>query len=106
MEGLEDESHLHPAHRRQRVVVERRELDAVEGDRAGVGPIQPGDEIEQRRLADPGFAHHRDVVAGHELEVDAGQDGALLRAGVGLGKLADREHAAERNGARSPWQAR
>ncbi len=69
------------------------------------GRSSPAIEIEQRRLADARLAHHRDVVARRELEVDAREDGALPRPCVGLGELADREHAAERNGARPTWQA-
>ena len=88
VEGLEDEAHLHAPERRQRIVVERREVDAVEMDRTGVGTIEPRDEIEQRGLADPRLAHHRDVVARPELEVDAVQDGASLRSCVGLRRAA------------------
>ena len=94
MERLEDEAHPHAPQLGQRVVVERRELDAVERDRAGVGPIEARDEIEQRRLADPRFAHHGDVVAGSELEVDVAKHEARTRSRERLGKTANREHPA------------
>ena len=50
--------------------------------------------LEAVGLADSRLAHYRDVVAGGEIEVDAGEDRAPLRSCVGLAELPDREHAA------------
>ena len=92
VKGLEDEPHPAPAQLGERIVVEPRELDPVERDRAGVRAIEPGHEVEKRRLADPGFAAHRNVLARGELEIDVREDGAGAGAGVGLGEAADGEH--------------
>ena len=43
VERLEHEAHAGAAQHGQRIVVERREIDAVERDRAGVGAIETGD---------------------------------------------------------------
>ena len=98
VERLEDEAHAVAPKRGQRIVVERGELDAVDRDRARVGAVEPGHEIEQRGLADARLAHHGDEVAGRELEIDVAEDGARPRPRERLGKAADREHLIERNG--------
>src|SRR5205823_2015968 len=102
----------------ERVVVERRELDIVELDRARIGAVEARNEIEQRRFADPRFAHHRDVIAGLELQVDVGEDHAWAGPAVALGQAVDGEHAPSMvycvrsspltrhtSGRRSTWQA-
>ena len=45
MERLKDETHLPAAHKREGVVVERRELDVAELDRAGVGAVEAGNQV-------------------------------------------------------------
>ena len=98
VERLEDEPHADATERGQRIVVERGELDAVHHNRARVGAVEARDEIEQRGLADAGLAHHRDEVAGLEIEIDVAEDRARARPRERLGKAADREHLVERNG--------
>jgi hypothetical protein len=59
--GLEHEADAVPAQARQRVLVEAGDLHAVQHDGAGGGPVEPGDEPEQRGLAaagGPGDRHH------------------------------------------------
>ena len=64
MERLEHEADALAAQHGQRVVVQRREVDAVDDDRAGVGALEAGDQVEQRRLADARLADDRDELAG------------------------------------------
>jgi hypothetical protein len=86
--------------RRNVHVVELREIDAVENDRAPVGAIEPGDEIERRSTPDrPSPRRSRQG----EVEIDAGQDGALPGPGTSW-RAANREHAAERT--QIAWSAR
>ena len=56
MEGLEDEAQLVPAQPGQGVLVQVRVVGAVERQSPAVGPVQPGDEVEQGGLAHPGLA--------------------------------------------------
>ena len=51
VERLEHEADALAAEPRARVVVERAERDAVDDDAAGVRHVEPGDQVEQRRLA-------------------------------------------------------
>ena len=92
MKRLEDEPHALAAKRRQRVVVKRRELQAIELDRTFVGAIEARDEIQQRRLADARLAHDCDIVADGELQAHIGKDCALPRPGIGLGQAMDNKH--------------
>ncbi len=89
---LEHESHPLAAKAGERVVVERREIGAVDEDLAAVGPVESGDEVEQRRLADAGLAHDADELATCDLEVEAPQYGQPARAGEGLADGAKGEH--------------
>ena len=92
VEALENKTEAVPAQARERVVAERGELHAAERDRAAVGDVEPGDEVEQRRLADPRLAHYRDVVARRELELDAAEHRARARPAVRLGQTANDQH--------------
>ncbi len=63
VEGLEHEAELVPAQQGARVVVQRaRSLCLLEPDLSGIGRLEPGDDVEQRGLADPRFAEHGDVL--------------------------------------------
>jgi len=98
MKRLKHEAEMFPAKHGQRVVVKRGELDAVELDRTSVRAIQTCHEIEQRGLAAARLAHDRNVIAGKELQIDIGEDGAWRGPGVGFGQSMDRKHSCERNG--------
>jgi hypothetical protein len=52
VEGLEDETQLVPPPAGQRRFVEPAKVFAIEHDIALIGPVEAGDEVEQR-----GFAH-------------------------------------------------
>ena len=99
VERLEHEAQPFAAQDGQRVVVERRQVDAAEPHRTGVGAVEAGDQVEQRGLADARLAHDRDVIARGELEVDAGEDDALARAGVAFLERAQRQHPPRLTGA-------
>src|SRR5919201_1771720 len=43
---------------------------AGERDRSGVGPLEPGDEAEERRLAAPTRAEHREDLTRLDVDVD------------------------------------
>jgi len=73
VERLEDEADLVAAQRGQLAVVERRDLDAVEGDCAGRGTVEAGQTVHERRLARARGTHHGGELAGGERDVDAGE---------------------------------
>jgi hypothetical protein len=64
---LEHESHPRAPHSCARGIVEAAEIAPFETDAAGLRSVEAGDQVEQRRLARAGLAHHGDVVAGGEL---------------------------------------
>ena len=64
VKGLEDEAQLVPAQTGQRVFIEPGVGAAVEGQRAAVGPVEAGDEVEQRGFADAGLTDDGHVFAG------------------------------------------
>jgi hypothetical protein len=66
------EHHPGPAPLRRREPAGPRHELAADRDRAGVGPLEPGDQAQQRRLAAAGRAEHRDQLAGRDVELDAG----------------------------------
>ena len=59
---------------------EAGDVAAVEPDRAGVGPVEPGDEIEQRRLAGAVRADDADELALGDVEIDAIDGGQAAEA--------------------------
>ena len=61
---LEDEAELVAPQARQRILVEPRVVAPVERQPPAVGPVEAGDEVEQRRLADARLADDGDVLAG------------------------------------------
>ena len=77
VKSLEHEPHVLPSQHRQRIVVERGKIGAVQTDAARVGTIQTRDEVEQRGLADARLAHHGDVLALAYIEADVAQDGLV-----------------------------
>ena len=67
----------------------RGEILAFEQDLPGVDRLEPGDDIEQRRLADARVADDGDVLAGGDLERNAVEDDPLAEA---LGDPIEPEH--------------
>ena len=59
VEELKDEPDVVTAQLGQLRVVERRDLDAGDRDLARRRPVQPGEDVHQRRLARARRAHHR-----------------------------------------------
>src|SRR5262249_14229207 len=49
----------------------------VAADLAGVGPVEPGEDLHQRRLADAVGADEADALAGEQLEADVREQGPL-----------------------------
>ena len=56
-----------------RAGIELQDVAAVEGDRAGIGAVDAGDGLHQRRLAGAVVADQADHLAGRDGEVDAVQ---------------------------------
>ena len=65
----------------------KRDLAAVEEHPARVGPVDAGDDLDQRRLAGAVLAHQRVDLAGPEVERDVVE---RLDAGEGLARVLDR----------------
>ena len=63
--GLEDEADLVAAQPGQRLVLEPGQLLVADHDRPGVGGVERGQAVHQRRLAGAAGAHHRGELAGH-----------------------------------------
>ena len=96
VEELEDESDSPPAQPCERILVERRDVDAVDRNLSRRRGVEAGDEAEQRGLAAagrPGDRHH--LAGGHD-EIQRVQDGECAAAARhGLRDAAQRDHEAE-----------
>ncbi len=73
VEGLEDESDLPVADVGQRIVVETRDVDAVDEVAAGGRHVEAADEVHHRRLARSRRSHDRHVLVVRDGEGDAAQ---------------------------------
>ncbi len=71
MECLEDKSDRASTQQGDGIIVQCRKVDAIEQHTAGVGFIEAGQQIEQRRLADAGLAHDGQVLALPQFEIQA-----------------------------------
>ena len=71
VEELEDEADVATPELREVVVLERRDVDAVDLDRAARRLVETGEDVHERRLARPGRAHDRCQVAAGDVERDA-----------------------------------
>ena len=71
VERLEDEADLVAAQLGQRLVVERRELVAVDLDGPRRRAVEPGEDVHQRRLAGARRPHDGDEAALVDVDVDA-----------------------------------
>ena len=80
MKGLEDDADALSAKPRQRVFVQRAELDAVNLDLAFVRPLEAGHDHEQRRFARAGRADDADRLAFADCQSDVAQDMHASRA--------------------------
>jgi hypothetical protein len=90
VEGLEDEAHAAAAQPGGGIVVETGDRRAIDHHLAAVGRIQTGDQVQQGRLADPGFPHHGDEFAGCETVREVRQHGA---AAIGFGEVDEFKHS-------------
>ena len=70
--------------------IDRRHLGVEDADRAGGRIDQPVDDLEQRRLAGPGFADDDEELAATDVEPDVA-DGVVRAALIGLGCAPDRD---------------
>ena len=70
MEGLEDKADLLSTKAGARALVKRAKFDTVNHDAARVGFVEPGQDVEQGRLADPRLADDRDQFARRDVEVE------------------------------------
>src|SRR5690606_20316844 len=96
VERLEDEPDLAVADQRLLPFVEPAGVHAVEGVPAPGRDVETAEDVHQRRLARPRRAHHRDVVAAFDDEVDP-VHGAHHRVAAAVGlrdaaQLDDRAH--------------
>src|SRR5262249_17869441 len=93
VEGLEHESDLLVADRRELVVVERSDLDSGDLVAARVRDVEAPDDVHHRRLAGAGRAHDRDELAAIDVEIDAreGSDDDVLAHHVFLRDAAELE---------------
>lgn len=83
VKGLEHEADRIPAERRPRGLVERGEIDARHRDFAGIGRVEPRDDVEQGRLANAGFAADRDMLTRREAQIEPLEQSPASRQGLG-----------------------
>jgi hypothetical protein len=88
VEGLEHEADVLAPPQRAGVVAEGADVHAIQRDRALVPVVQRGHAVQQRRLADAGFAHDGDELTGRHAQRDVGKH---RRVAVALGEVADNE---------------
>jgi hypothetical protein len=62
----------------------RQRIFAVELHLARIGPIQPGDDAQQRRLAGTRWSQERQQFAGAHFEIDAVECGKIAKAFGGV----------------------
>ncbi|MBA2297469.1 MAG: ATP-binding cassette domain-containing protein [Actinobacteria bacterium] len=82
VEELEDETDVPPAKPGQLVVLQGRDLHAVDLDRAARRPVEPGENVHESRLARAGRAHDGGQVTAGDLQRDTAERryGRLARA--------------------------
>src|SRR5262245_18083379 len=104
MKGLKHEAEATAPEHGQRVVIKRGKVHAVDLDRALDGMIEARNEGEQGRLAAARLAHHGEIFARCESEVDVGEDASRQGSRERLGETANGEDDNERSGVASAWQ--
>ena len=93
MEGLKHDADIAAPEARQRVLVQRDEIDAADRHASGVGPLQPRHHHQQRRFAGTGRADEANCLASAYIQVDVFEDMNARRA------LAERQiDAGQRDG--------
>ena len=85
----------------QRVVVQHREIDAVDDDSPAVGTLEAGDQVEQRRLADARLADECHELALRDGERHIVEYASRPCAGEGFGQMRSSDHRGETTGARA-----
>ena len=78
MERLEDEAEPPPADCRKFLVAEAAQAAAVQEHLALVRRVEPGAQVEQRRLADAGFPDQHHALAGLDRKVHVAQHPAIV----------------------------
>lgn len=78
MKRLEDETEPVAAQACESILIEVPVVDAIQNEPAAVRTVESGDEIEQRRLADAGFADDRHILARVQLERHLAQNLAAI----------------------------
>ena len=96
---LENETHARATQPRAGFFVETREIAALEQEFTRIGNVQPGDQVQQRRLANAGLADDRDVFAGDERQRDVLQDCTTAGSAKRLGQSTYLQHDCYRR----PW---
>ena len=81
---LEHKAHPMPPQQRERVIGERRDVDAVDADRSTVRALEACYQIQERRLADARFADDRNELAGRDGERDRLEDAPPVRPAESL----------------------
>ncbi len=81
VERLENKADLVPAQPREVAFVERAQVSAVHGHSPGRGPVEAGQEVEQRRFARTRRAHDGGKPPGAKRDVNSveGRDSGLAR---------------------------
>jgi hypothetical protein len=75
VEGLEDEAHLVPAKLSEAGLREPVESTSVEPKLAGTGPVEPTQQVQQRRLSASTRPHDGQGLPADDIEIDC-VDGA------------------------------
>src|ERR1700722_17129067 len=86
MKGLKDEPDGPAPQQGDGVIVQGGQIRAVEQHSPRIRPIESRQQIEQRRLADAGFAHDGEVLALPQLEIEADEKGGAIRR-IGLAEI-------------------
>ena len=95
MERLEHESHAGATDLGAVILAERGEVTPFEQQLATVGYVESRDQVQQRGLADAGFADDRNVLTRHDGERDAVEHAAAGGAAEGLGNVTQFEHGTQ-----------
>ena len=74
MERLENDADARAAEAGERVLAQGSESDAVDLDLAPVGPLEPGHDHQQRRLAGAGRPDDADRLPPGDCQADVAQD--------------------------------
>ena len=84
MKGLEHEAQFFAPQPGRGFIVEGINGLAIDQQRAAVGHVQSGNQVQQRGLANAGLAHDRDILASFEPEIQRMQHAARA---IGLAQL-------------------